>query len=68
MSRLNFGVGANSKNDAKSQYGVNVAFYNATIDSNIMDEVYTSPSPSAACDIIGLDFSCQDNSQYIGAL
>jgi hypothetical protein len=68
MAKLNFGLGSTSKNDAKSQYGVSVTFYNATIDSNIMDEVYVSPSPPAACDIIGLDFSCQDNSQYIGAL
>lgn len=65
MSKISFGLGASSKNNASSEYGVTVTFFNGTIDSNIMEEKFVSPSD---CTVTGLDFSCKDNSQYIGAI
>jgi hypothetical protein len=47
------------KNNIKSKNSIEVSFYKGKIESNLTE------TPASVCAIVGLDFTCEDNSQYI---
>ena len=59
----------NLKNNVISRYTVNLILTNGVLASNLTDDtaLITPPPVSTPCEL-QLDFSCPDNSQYIGAI
>lgn len=58
----------NINNAASSKIKIKLNMNGGMLRGNIIDAPVIIVSPPTSCVINGLDFSCSENSQYIGAI